>query len=212
MVLTMVVGELSAPNLKNHYDHHPNQCNLNSNHIVLTQVQQQQNINIVDGKSVHRQKHNNHSGQSGGHRNCKKFSDVLNGAQSIQWKLKQHHHRTQCLVTKLLRKFSEFSGHLIKMRLQWFLMCLFLFCTHTTTLARPNANNNLDETNLAADAVNFESTVSIQNSLWSIIMFHFFPLRNANVFFFFAFSLDGNETREKVYIFLCKKNLKKRCD
>lgn len=61
----------------------------------------------------------------------------------------------------MLRKFSEFNGRLIKMRLQWFLLCLILFCTHATTSARPNINNNLHEANLAADANNFQSNVSI---------------------------------------------------
>lgn len=143
MVLA-VIGEFSAACLKNN-----NQRNFHSNRIVSTRMQ---NNAVVDGTSVRRRisNHNHHTGQ----KNCRKFSSVFDG-ETIQWNANQ----SQCVV-KLLRKLSELSGHLIKMRLQCFLLCLFLFCTHTTTLARPNAINNLQEANSAADADYFGASVS----------------------------------------------------
>lgn len=150
MVLAVVDESSASNNLKN-----KNQSYFNSDRIVSTQVAQ--NIAVADGTCVRGRNQNRHHGR----KNCRKFSDVLNG-EAIQWKLNQR--RSQCAV-KSLRKFSEFNGHLIKMRLQWFLLCLFLFCTHATTLARPNANNdNSHETSqLAADVVYFDSNVSPAN-------------------------------------------------
>lgn len=154
MVLA-VVGDISASCLKNN----ENQCNFHLNRIVSTR---EQNIDVDDGTRVRRRNSNNHNSD---HKHCRTFRTVLNNGESIQWwKLNRYHHRSHYVV-KLLRKLCKFSGHLIKMRSQWFLLCLFLFCTHTTTLARPNADNNLHETNLAA--VNFESTVSAYSFFFS---------------------------------------------
>lgn len=143
MVLA-VIGEFSVACLKNN-----NQRNFHSNRIVSTRIQ---NNAVVDGTSVRRRmsNHNHHSGD----KNCRKFSNVFNGER-----IQENVNQSQCVV-KFLRKLSELNGHLIKMRVQWFLLCLFLFCTHTTTLARPNANNNLQDTNLAADADYFGTNVS----------------------------------------------------
>lgn len=148
MVLA-VTAEFSAACFKN-----SNQCKFHPDRIVSTRMQ----INaVVDGTSV-RRRMSNHN-----HKNCSKFSNVFNG-ETIQWNANQ----SQCVV-KLLRKLSELNAHLIKMRLKCFLLCLFLFCTQTTTLARPNANNNLQETNLAADADYFATNVSTCSAFYHLM-------------------------------------------
>lgn len=155
MVLA-VVGECSAARVEY-------QCEFPAHRILSTRLQNNGDDNGTSDRGQN-SGHANHSHHSRGHKNCRKFGDVLN-SESAQWKLNQCH--SQCVV-KLLRKLSEFHGHLIKMRLQWFLLCLFLFCTHSTTLARPNGNHDLHETNLAADEVNFESNVSPHNVCHSL--------------------------------------------
>lgn len=157
MVLA-VVGEFSAASVEY-------QCEFPAHRILSTRIGNNVDDNGTSdrGQNSSRGNHSHHNGR----KNCRKFSDVLN-SESAQWKLNQCH--SKCVV-KLLRKLSEFHGHLIKMRLQWFLFCLFLFCTHSTTLARPNANNDLHETNLAADEVNFESNVSPHNVFYSLTNF-----------------------------------------
>lgn len=153
-----------------------NQCNFKSKRIASTRTQK---VQVVDGTNACR--HTNSCERSKNTSN--QLSGVLHSG-AYQWEWNQRHdHTQQCVVTKVLRKLCEFNGQSsVKMPLKWFLLCLFLFCTHRTTLARPNADLQ-QGANVAVDVINYETNVSPQTFQFCLPFLFIYFLRG-----FVAFS------------------------